>query len=292
MTKELQITVENRTYSVMVSDQVEALLAAKAAGRAVLGLWDSRHPERAPFGVPYLIDCQEEITEEYLERIVRRQMGMPWKITETKRLLLREFAPEDWDELQEMVGENQTEDRNGLQEAMKKAEEEAERGREGIKMNHWDTCPEAFSNYPSFLAYLEHQYPFYEYGIWAVIQQGSGRLIGAAGIWDMEIPAAAEIGYWIRPSFQRRGYGQEAVQAILQYVEEALADSIHSIYAKIRKGNLPSRKLVQRLGFRQLTEEKAADGACGVTDCSEGTGSTLLQYRFDWSSLPHPDNRE
>ncbi|MDO5550537.1 MAG: GNAT family N-acetyltransferase [Lachnospiraceae bacterium] len=257
MTKELQVTVENRTYSVVVSDQVETLLAAKAAGRGVLGLWDSFHPERAPFGVPYLIDCQEEITEEYLERIVRRQMGLPWRITETKRLILREFAPEDWDDLQEMAEESQ---------------------------------PEVFSDHLSFLAYLEHQYPFYEYGIWAIIQQDSGRLIGAAGIWDMEIPAAAEIGYWIHPSFRRRGYGQEAVQAILQYVEETLADSIHSIYAKIRKGNLPSRKLVQRLGFRQLTEEK--DGSCGVTDCSEGTGSTLLQYRFDWSSLPHPDSRE
>lgn len=272
MTKELPVVIENRKYFVVVSDQKEALLAAKAAGRAVLGLWDRRHPERAPFGVPYLIDCEEEITEEYLERIVRRQMGLPWKIAETKRLLLREFAPEDWDALQEML-------------------KEAENESEIIKMSAWDRCPAAFSEYEAFLAYLEHQYSFYEYGIWAVTERHSGVLIGAAGIWDMDISGAAELGYWIRPAFQRKGYGREAVQAILRYGEEELSHSIHSIYAKIRKGNLPSRKLAKRLGFRLLTEEQAADSACSSVIAPEENGSMQLQYRFDWSSSPHPDSR-
>lgn len=275
MTKELLAVVEGREYLVVVSDQEQALLAAKAAGRAVLGLWDSRHPERAPFGAAYLIDCEEEITERYLERIVRRQMGMPWKIAETRRLLLREFASEDWRVLQEMIGEINSAD-------------------------IWDVCPAAFAEYPAFTAYLEQQYGFYEYGIWAVEELASGTLVGAAGIWDMEIPAAAEIGYWIRPAFCRRGYGLEAVQAVLRYGQEELSDSIHSIYAKIRKGNLPSRKLVQRLGFRLLPEDpdqgeepvQAAHDAGTVTCHPEENGSTVLQYRFDWSFLPHPDSRE
>lgn len=262
MTKELLAVVEGRSYPVIVSDEEPALLAAKAAGRAVLGLWDLSRPERAPFGVPYLIDREEEITEEYLEQIVRRQMGLPWKIAGTKRLLLREFTREDWEPFRKMQ-----------QETRQKM----------FPDSMWQAADGMF-DHQGFLSYIKCQYPFYEYGIWAVIETESGMLIGAAGIWDMEEEPEApikelaappvEIGYWIRPSFQRRGYGREAVQAVLQYAGQKLG---RPIYAKIRKGNLPSRNLAQQLGFILHSEESE---------------SIQVWYHCGTSSSPRPDNME
>ena len=41
MTKNYQIRIEGQTFTVVVSDEKEALLAAQAAGRAVLGVGKS-----------------------------------------------------------------------------------------------------------------------------------------------------------------------------------------------------------------------------------------------------------
>ena len=48
MKKEYLVTIDEITYPVLFSDEKEALLAAKAAGRAVLGLWDEKIPQAIP----------------------------------------------------------------------------------------------------------------------------------------------------------------------------------------------------------------------------------------------------
>ncbi|MDO5417134.1 MAG: GNAT family N-acetyltransferase [Lachnospiraceae bacterium] len=277
MVKIFPILVEEKEYEILVSDEQEALLAAKAAGRAVVGLWDSRHPEQAPFGVPYLAEAEEACSAEYLERVMRRHLGLPWRIAETGHLILREFAGEDWDRLQEMLAE----------------------AAGGSPLSPWENIPEAFLCREAFDAYRKFQYAFYEYGIWAVIEKEGGQIIGAAGIWNLEenlegtleraeegalkedIKRKAEgdeaepfeappleIGYWICPAFQRKGYGQEAVNAILSYADENLESPI---YAKIREENIPSRKLAVNAGF-QL--------AGAVRPDSRRTESRQLWYQY------------
>ncbi len=216
MKKEFTITVEEKVNTVVVSDELSVLLAAKAAGRAILGVYDPTNLQEAPFGVPYLIERGEEITEEFLERIVRRHQGLPWKIMETRRLMVREFITEDWEILR----------KNGFP---------------------------AFSEYQEFLSYRDCQYPFYEYGIWAVLEKGQGILVGAAGIWDwqeagdtLRESAGVELGYWICPSERRQGYGREAVEGVLHYVREHLNCPV---YMRIRKGNFPSQKVAENCGF-------------------------------------------
>ena len=39
-----------------------------------------------------LITDVEDADEEFLERIARRHLGLPWTICETERLILREIA--------------------------------------------------------------------------------------------------------------------------------------------------------------------------------------------------------
>ena len=165
------VLVDGIKHTVLISDEQEALLAAQAAGRAVLGLWDPKKPQDAPWGIPFLAEKEVPVDPDFLERAVRRQKGLPWMISRTKRLTLREFQESDWD---------------GAAEFQKEKD-----------------CPEAFSGREAFRAYIRNQYGFYQYGIWAVIENETGSLAGAAGVWDMpDKPAFLSCSEGDRDSFQ------------------------------------------------------------------------------------------
>lgn len=257
---EYEVMTEGKPYPVVVSDEQAVLLAAKAAGRAVIGVYDPGCREKAPFGVPYLIEEGAEISESFLERIVRRHLGLPWIIAETGRLLLREFTPGDWKYLDEQERED-------------------------------------FGGQAGFLAYVSYQYSFYEYGMWAVVEKAGQSIIGMAGVKNLEgtnggrcchektsfAPGeedkaedgagdktgdgaedreedgfggeALEIGYRIHRLFRRRGYGEEAVKAVADYAKENIGCPL---YARIREENTPSRQLAIKAGFTALPGQSGA----------------------------------
>ena len=97
MTIVKEVTVEGIRYPVTVSDDNEALLAAAAAGRAIIGIWDpSVRPLGAGFDACLYLVCEMEAADDILlEKAVRRQYGLPWIITQTERLLIREFTKDD-----------------------------------------------------------------------------------------------------------------------------------------------------------------------------------------------------
>lgn len=227
MKKEYSVRIENTAYPVIFSDEREALLEAKAAGRAVLGLWDRDNPDRIPADIPYLVEEEAQITGEFLERLVRRHLKLPWKIAETKRLWIRELASGDWEFLKESClawGQNK------------------------------ESLPSLFTNAEAFLTYIRYQYSFYEYGIWALEEKVQHRLVGGCGFWDGE-NGETEIGYWISPAFQRKGYAEEAVSAVLDYAVEL---GKVPIYAEIREENIPSRRLAEKLQFTLPPEQSGA----------------------------------
>ena len=100
MTKEKHIIVEGECHTVVFSDETEALLAAKAAGRAAVAVDTSMHGGWIP-GVSYVIPDFSYASDELAELVLRRHLGLPWIIGETKRLVLREFVPEDSEQIPE-----------------------------------------------------------------------------------------------------------------------------------------------------------------------------------------------
>ena len=93
MVRKYKAFIENRSYVVVVSDEIQALLEAQAAGRAVVGVaeideWDMK-------GIPYVVPSWEDATEELLDLVLRRHLGLPWLIDKTERLIIREFVRED-----------------------------------------------------------------------------------------------------------------------------------------------------------------------------------------------------
>ena len=228
--QEIRVTSVNRhEIPVLISDEKEALLAAKAAGRAVIGLWKPGQDMDDLAGAKYIVENPDDVTDMLVERVARRHLGLPWHICETERLLIREIFADDFDEVwSHQIG----------------------RG---------------FGSIEELEAYTKNQYDFYEFGFWALVEKGTGTLIGVAGltvpedveedddrteVYVLDAGAAGEtleLGYPIFPKHRKHGFARESCQAILQYgVEELGADRF---IVRIDKENEASKHLARSLGL-------------------------------------------
>ena len=229
--QEIRIAIVNdREIPVLISDEKEALLAAKAAGRALIGLWRPEQEMDEIAAARYVVEDLKDVTAEYLERVARRYLGLPWHICETERLEIREMSETDFYE----VWRNQI-------------------GRGFQSMEELET-------------YTKNQYTFYEFGFWALVEKNSGRLVGMAGltlpedegrdtepyeeftlVTECEEGEILELGYHIFPEFRRMGYAREACLAILRYGTEELY--VSKFLVRIAPDNEKSKNLAARLGF-------------------------------------------
>lgn len=232
-----KLLLEGQEHTILISDEQEALLAAQAAGRAVVGV--ERGPSAVHLsGIPYIVPDLSDVTDELLELVLRRHLGLPWLIGETARLTIRELTPEDAGRIPSE--ENET-------------EEAVFRSRKLLE------------------SYIRHQYGFYEYGTWALVLRETGQLIGLAGVSNPKLPPELEkrlaevlsnqdddpwleLGYHIFRPFRQLGYGREAVLAIASYTREVLNARLCAL---IQKTNKASRALAEDLGMILLAETKA-----------------------------------
>jgi RimJ/RimL family protein N-acetyltransferase len=83
----------------------------------------------------------------------------------------------------------------------------------------------------------------------AVALRGSDELIGDLYFKMDEAGKQAEIGYTFDPRFQGQGLATEAVRKLLDYAFRE--KGLHRIYGITDPRNLPSIKLMRRLGMRQ-----------------------------------------
>ncbi len=222
---EREIRIGEAAYPVVISDRQEALLAAKAAGRAVVGLL-SKDGDLCLSAARYLVEAIEAADDAYLEKVVRRERGLPWAIGESGRLLVREFALED-------VGQVPPEPEDGEADAVFYRREKLE-------------------------AYIHGQYGFYEYGLWAVVRKEDGKILGKAGV------TAAEAGidglmlaYHVFTPYRRQGYATEACRIILDYVGREYACPV---YAMVEAANTASARLLDKLGFRVMGQKYNGSG--------------------------------
>ena len=85
---------------------------------------------------------------------------------------------------------------------------------------------------------------------WALTRTADDELIGMIGyVRTNPEHHRAEIGYILRADCHGQGLMTEALDAAIAYGFAAMR--LHSIVALIRADNAPSRKLVERHGFRQ-----------------------------------------
>jgi RimJ/RimL family protein N-acetyltransferase len=152
MTRERYVTIGGKRFPVVISDDDAALLRAEQAGETAIGILREGSGGPGLDGCLYLVTDPADVTERLLERAVRRTLGLPWIIAETRRLTIREFAPGD-----------------PLEEP-----------------SPYD-CGGVFSSADLRNAYVRNQYRFAETGLWALVRRRSGALIGKAGITGGEL---------------------------------------------------------------------------------------------------------
>jgi ribosomal-protein-serine acetyltransferase len=77
----------------------------------------------------------------------------------------------------------------------------------------------------------------------------NSEFVGLIGFKDTDkLNKKTEIGYWLSEKFQKKGIMSKSVEALCNFVFEK--KGINRIQIKCAVGNLPSKKIPQRLGFK------------------------------------------
>ncbi|MCH5275364.1 MAG: GNAT family N-acetyltransferase [Lachnospiraceae bacterium] len=205
-------------------------LAARLAEKkqAVLGILHEGNKEDSFGKVRFLVEGAEDIAADYLERVYRRYMGLPWEILETKHCILRETTEEDLDAFYGIYADP------AVTRYMENLYEDREKERAYIAQ------------------YRENMYGFYGFGIWTVLLKETGEIIGRAGL-DMRAGfEEPELGFLIGVPWQGRGLAEEVCQGILFYARAAL--EFTHVQAMTEPENEVSLMLLNKLGFAPVGE--------------------------------------
>ena len=188
-------------------------------------------------GLPMVIQGFDEIDADFLAIVYNRSMGIPVVIAQTERLIIRELAVSDLDTIYDLYSQP------GACSYMPGLDSDREREREKLA------------------AYIRNMYPLYEYGLWALIDKHSGRMIGQAGLENKEYRGncVVELGYMVDREYQRRGLAYEACSEIICYAREVLG--LEEIYAFIDPENTASLRLAEKMSFVFL-EKSEKEGLC------------------------------
>ncbi|MBN8529628.1 MAG: GNAT family N-acetyltransferase [Caulobacterales bacterium] len=98
---------------------------------------------------------------------------------------------------------------------------------------------------------LETAWPFF------VFANAGETLVGAVTLSNIRrgVAESGTLGYWIGRPFAGRGHATAAVRAVLMFAFDTL--DLHRVEASCLPANLPSRRVLQKSGFRQEGEAKA-----------------------------------
>ena len=87
------------------------------------------------------------------------------------------------------------------------------------------------------------------YGYWAVKERETGRLAGCVGLWRSEGWPELELGYWLVPEMQGRGYAVEAGRAARDHAWSVVRPE--SLVSYIHPENPASMRVAERLGAKR-----------------------------------------
>ena len=108
----------------------------------------------------------------------------------------------------------------------------------------------------AYMARTEAHFAEHGFGYWALEHRESGALIGACGMTRVPFTAfftpAVEIGWRLATAWQGKGLAREAAERVLAFGFETL--KLERIVAFTVVTNTPSRRLMERLGMREIGE--------------------------------------
>lgn len=197
----------------------------KLQRRAIVGLWKRREEND---GADTLITDVEDADEISGADCKARHLGLPWTICETERLILREIAERDYEE---------------------------------IVKNHVD---DGLDTAEKIAGYTKRHYEVFEFGFWAV-EEKNGNLAGVVGfrIRRMMRPGMWKTGFclltmkiswmtrWNSDTISFRNIGDRGMRKrhVWRLLNMRKEFRPVQFLARIEKDNIVSKKVAERLGF-------------------------------------------
>lgn len=150
------------------------------------------------------------------------------KIIETERLIIREYTPEDFDNLYAILSDAEA-------------------------MAHYPSVYDE-NGTRSWLNWCIESYAAYGFGLWALELKETGEYIGDCGISMQNIDGESlpEIGYHINKKFWRRGYAKEAARAVRDWLFEN--SDFDSAYSYMKYTNAASYSTAESIGMKRIKE--------------------------------------
>lgn len=84
------------------------------------------------------------------------------------------------------------------------------------------------------------------FGYWAAEEKASGEFVGCIGLWKSAGWPELELGYWLVPEHQGKGYAYEAANECKAYARDQLKAA--SLVSYINAANMPSITLAEKMG--------------------------------------------
>ena len=182
----------------------------------------------------YVLMEPQWVDRDSLVKIWQRQRHIPWTILETERCIVREFVTGD---LEAIYGLYDDEARRFLEAPSEDPDKERK----------------------ILAAYIDKVYPLCGYGHWAVLDRGTGKLIGRFGFSFPKASAPgpvpdASFGYLLHKDRRGRGIAREVCAALLEYGFSQLG--FETVGADAEAANAASVKILQSFGFKEVAREK------------------------------------
>jgi RimJ/RimL family protein N-acetyltransferase len=144
------------------------------------------------------------------------------KQLETERLILRQFRESDFDAYAEMCGDAEVMRYIGEFKPMDRAMSWRSMA---MQLGHWQLRG---------------------YGMWAVEEKATGRMIGRVGLWNPEEWPGLEVGWMIHRSCWGRGLATEAARAAIEAAFRELG--VDHVISVIHPENAASMRVAERVG--------------------------------------------
>lgn len=108
------------------------------------------------------------------------------------------------------------------------------------------------------LAYDVGHWALRGFGMWSVVEQATGGMIGSCGIVWAEGWPRHELTWWITPAFRRQGFALEASRAAIAWAYDSLG--WRKVETHMNDENGAARSLAKKLGGTVTARERFPDG--------------------------------
>ncbi|MCQ1528429.1 GNAT family N-acetyltransferase [Lutispora saccharofermentans] len=159
---------------------------------------------------------------------------------ETERLYLRHFKTGDIDEYSKIMGQDEV--GQWLPRGRGYTKEEVEKSMAGMS-KHWEEKG---------------------YGIWAVIEKESGKIIGHCGLNFVKQNDEVEVLYALGKEYWGLGYATEAAGAALDFGFDVVG--LDRIVAFAKTDNTASKKVIEKIGLKYIKDIEIFGMTCAYYD--------------------------